>query len=286
MPFDLKAELLACLNAGQKDRSAQSVRGGNAGIVREDGTPIASDSGSCPRTAYLRSHGIQGAIDFRSHLTFSVGFAFEALFEKLRASKGLRSLESQVPVSLPIAGSSVPFEGTADFVLTFHNGYRIVADTKSVSSLRSFHSTFVERKLKLNYVAQLVSYMEALGIGHGLLVAASFIYVPKDWMTAGKQRDVGRKVEPDITVFDLRLAADGTITIDGQTFPYTLADIHRHRQTVAQAIETNTPPRIRPVAPEGGWNPCGLCPFANACAKYEALGNFDAGSFLKFARET
>jgi len=286
MSFDLKAELLAAHNSTRTERVSRAVRGGNAGIVNDQGVPIASDSGSCPRMAFLRSHGVQGPLNFTSYLTFSLGYAFEAFFEKLRDSSKLKTLDSQVPVSLPIEGSDIPFQGTADFVLTFHNGYQVVADTKSVSSLRSFHSTFVERKLKLNYVAQLVSYMQALGINHGLLVAASFLYVPTDWMTAGKQRAVGRKVEPDIAVFDLRLLSDGVITIDGAPFEYTLRDIQRHRETVAQAIQRNEPPRIRPVAPVGGWNPCGLCPFANACTTWEAGGEYTTERLIAYTKQT
>lgn len=281
--FDLRAELTAALRAARNETPARAMRGGNASYCLPDGTPVASDSGQCPRTAFLRSHGVQSTPDFTSQMTFHLGYAFESLFEKLAGSPKVEKLESQVPVTLPVEGSSVPFQGTVDFIVTFRGGYRVVVDTKSVSSLRSFHGAFVERKVKPHYLAQLVSYMEATGIDHGLLVVGAFLYVPNDWLTAGKQRALGRRVEPDLAVFDIRLR-DGEIIVGGEPAPFTLEAVRAHRGLVATAIERNEVPLVRPV-PADGWSPCQRCPFSAACLQWEAHGTRDPEEFVSLARK-
>jgi hypothetical protein len=286
MSFDLKAELLAGLrarDAAKAESSTKEFRGGNSGIMLADGVVRANDPGSCLRTIFLRSKGIQAPLELKSYLTFALGLAFETVFEGL-GHGGKVSLQSQIPVRGEIEGSTTPFRGTADFILTFKNGYRVVADTKSVSALRSFHDVFVKGKVKPGYIAQLVTYMQYLNIPHGFLAFGAFPYVPKDWLTAGKQRELGRKVEPDLAVVDVRIQ-EGSLLVNGQSWEFSLEDVERHRRAAALHIEHDTVERTRPLPFEGGFSPCYSCPFANTCTKWEAEGSGRTEKFLEYVKE-
>lgn len=285
--FDLKSELLAAIKSQESRRSTPlaAVRGGNSSFETAEGIPLANDAGQCPRASFLRSKGIQSTPDFKSQMTFNLGFAFERFFEQLRYSPKVEKLETQVAITSPIEGSTVPFNGTADFIITFKGGYKILADTKSVSSTRSFKDVFTDHKIKPQYIAQLVSYMEVTKINHGLLVFGAFGYTPKAYLTAGTQRDIGRTVEPDLLAFNIILQGE-KIIIEGEEYKYSLTDIKRHRETVARAIETDTVPLIRPLPydPEG-YQPCGLCPFKTVCMEWEMQGTRDTESFVTLAKE-
>lgn len=285
---DFETELLKCLKARTAFEksfelpSPPAFRGGNSGVMPAHGRVESSDSSSCLRAILLRSRGIDGELRLTSYLTFALGIAYENIFNSLGFSDTL-GFKSQVPIEGKIHSStSVKFSGTVDYILTDKKtGERVIVDTKGVSSLRSYHSTFIERKLKPNYVAQLLNYMECTGISRGYLVPAMFAYAPKDWLTAGNQRNLPGKIEPKITQFEIEMDYEtDDVTVDGKPWDYSMTDVRRHREAAAQVIETGRVAE-RPVSKPGGFNPCSLCSFAQACDLYDA--GFD-GDLIKLAK--
>lgn len=295
MTFDLADELLHCLrkrDSLNKEPARKAVRGGNSGVMNASGKVVTSESGSCLRVALLRSEGIQGPKDLRFYLTTTLGLAYETVFKALEHSDKFK-LTTQIPVSKAIEGSTVPFHGTKDFELTFHNGYRLIVDTKSVSSLDSFMALFQEQKVKISYVAQLVSYMEASGVNQAYLVPASFIYVKEARLTAGTQRDLGKvteagkvvhpmtRIQPQITSIPIQIVGDGVL-VQGKKWDFKVSDVLRHRKANAKAQETGEVP-ARPVAPEGDYSPCNLCPFRKACDLFDTSYNQTLEEFTTLA---
>lgn len=281
--FDLQNELNNCLKAKRVDVPNRVVRGGNSGVLTSDGLVKASDSGSCLRVIFLRAEGIQAPVDFKSQLTFALGYAWENVFSALSDSKKF-NLRSQVSIGpKEIEGSSVTFTGTADFILDFPNGQSIAVDTKSVSSINSYIDLFQKGKVKTNYIAQLATYMDFLNINTGYLAPASFIYAGKAHMTAGTFRETGGKIEPSMKLIPISI--DGsTISVNGEESIFTLEDIKRHRQAAAISIETRT---IAPNRPEStsGYSVCHFCKFRNACDQYDTEYDKSADNFISLVKQ-
>lgn len=280
--FDLQQELHDCLSLKRTDSPNKVVRGGNSGVLGIDGIVKASDSGSCLRVIFLRAEGIQAPVDFRSHLTFALGYAWESVFSSLEGSEKFK-LRSQIPIGPePIQGSSVPFTGTADFIMDFPNGQSIAVDTKSVSSINSYIDLFQKGKVKTNYVAQLVTYMEFLKLNTGYLAPASFIYAGKGHMTAGTFRDTGGKIEPSMKLIPIQLHGS-QIVVNGDPADFNLDDVRRHREAAAFSIETRT---ISPTRPQStsGYSVCHFCKFKNACDQFETEYDNSADNFISIVK--
>jgi len=282
--MDIKSSLfLGVLNLQEPAKVNMAVRGGNSGVLKLSGENIADGPGQCFRNITLRAYGISEPLDLRAHLTFSVGFAWEGLFERiLRVTPGITDVQVQVPVK---EDGPIPWTGTADFVAVM-NGEKILFDTKSISSLNSYVDVFIDGKVKISYIAQLVRYMHAMDIKQGYLAFANFIYVSKAAVTAGQYRKMGsEKAAPNINVIAIDILGDG-IYVDGFVQDFTLSEILEHTEHAQNNLHNEVVEPLRPVS-ASSFPVCMNCHFRPACDRFEAEGrdSKELNVFLNYAKE-
>ena len=271
----------AAKNLPAKNNRDIAVRGGNSGIYK-NGVNYAESAGSCFRMISLRAHGLQEPLDLRSHMTFKLGFAWEALFEELlKASPEFSDVQSQVVVEEP---GAVPWRGTADFV-AIYKGKPILFDSKSVTSMNSYTKYLIDNKPNTAYVAQLARYMLAMNIYTAYLVYGAFLYVGKAHVTSGQWDKMGfSPASPTVsqTLIEIR----GTeIYIEDVLQSFGTEDILAHTKHAQHLLANSLVEIPRPVS-TGGLPPCAYCHFRRACLRFEQENQPTEalGAFLAYAK--
>lgn len=263
--LDLKAEIEDAYNnlkAEENKARLGMVSGGNAGVQLADGTFLCTSNSSCPRVILLRSKGIQGTKNFSSIVTFEIGFAIERVVSLLQHSAKIQSYAAQQTIERTLK-SGVKWRGTPDFELVV-NDKLVILDTKSVSSVNTFIEFVCGDEIKIEYIAQLSTYMYEKGTKWGYIAAVTTPWVSEKFLTAGTKQKTGGSVKPDLHLFPL-VIHDQQIKFKGNFLDFGMDDVLRHRETVGEYVATET------VGPRPKDNkPCWGCDFRKSCDLYDA----------------
>ena len=297
--FDLKAELLSCLREQDQMKSQSekdkwlTFRGGNSGAMRNG--HVITGNGTCLRKVLLRSKGIQEPKQLKTYLTFALGYGLEDVFGTLKNSKKMK-FEEQVAIQGEIPGTSVRFSGTADYRMRFALAdgtfYYLIADTKGCSSINTYFDSIVEGKVKGEYIAQIVSYMEYEGINHGQIVQTNFVYAKRPMFSDEMRTRFKRgepTIEPDIHCHDVRI--DGNhILVNGKLADFTMGEVRAHRFAGARTIEDAQDESFNAVHPHrpvktSYFDPCNNCPFKRSCDAFDNLKDKSTSRFIELIKE-
>ncbi len=214
------------------------------------------DSG-CLRSILLRAHGADTPIP---DIYAKVGAAHEEWYEgQLKADPRLITYAREVPVKFPIDGmEEVTYSGRIDVLSTYLNVGQVIHETKGTISKNTRLSVIRKGQVKLNQLAQTVSYMIAKEILLAKLVVGYY-----------EENEAGELVHQEGRTFKIRIADDGAILVDDTPSGFTVADQIRHRQSVAKVLSTNTI-GARPDKADQKWGgPCTHCVFKDVCDKYD-----------------
>ncbi len=242
------------------DQLAESLktdcfRGGNSGCMLEDGTILGCD----PRTAVLRSQGIQMPTTMDDSLLFQAGHSNEDNLAAWMEASGMNFLqEEECPVKWSVTshGKTFPVTGRPDFkVLTMDDEDVYGIELKGIFSVGTAMSVghFLGNNPKTVNVCQAAHYSYKNNKLPWLLV-----YVNRSWHNvfyfgANKfdhdhralRRDdrTGKPVtlSPFMTLFDLAWDGD-TLLVNEEPTIITASGIDRYYQYLADCVATGTIP--------------------------------------------
>lgn len=225
------------------------------------------DSG-CLRSILLAANGARTTIP---EIYERVGAAHEVWYEENVLKKDPRILNyaTEVPIKQPIDGvEGVTYSGRMD-VLAAHDKVGVVIhETKGTISKNTRLSVIRKGKVKLNQLAQLVSYMIAKECPRGKLIAGYY-----------EEDGDGTLVHQEGREFKVEIDDEGAIIVDGVPSGYSVLDQIRHRQAAAKVIAS---PHVaaRPDKWDQKWGgPCTNCTFREVCDKFD---NGEIGGLNEF----
>lgn len=250
--------------------SQYQVRGGNSGFL-QNGIVITSDATSCLRRALLRHHKIEEPKNAKTQKVFGIGALNENWWEGYFKQNGLVYTKEKpfIEVVTPLSD----FCGHSDFVVEDPNVGTCVYELKSVTSQNTYNKVFKKSEYKIANLAQAVNYMLAQETSYGRLVYSSYIeaveYKNLDMYSMEDIIEMIDLIIPEHKIFEIKIADDGKINVDGAFSSFYVKDILAHRNETARLLENNQ------VAPDGPQNissgmfdsPCGFCPFKAVCNK-------------------
>lgn len=226
----------------------------------------------CLRSILLGANGVRDTIDPK-HMERG------AFYEDQYAEEH-PDLVREKPISHPL----VPFDGVVySSRCDFFNDdadptKRRVVELKSSESRSVLTDVIKKGKVKLNNLAQLVSYMVSLETVNGTLIYAYF------------ERD---KENPKVLIkraeraFDVKIGDDGSINVDHQPTGYKVQDQLDHRYAACKVLTENIV-WSRPYNWQASWDsPCRMCPFKKSCDRYDMFADsMTAEEFIEDAKAT
>ncbi len=223
-------------------------------------TVITEYDSGCLRSILLSAHGAKTAFPA---IYQKVGAAHEEWYEEtvLKTDPRIITYSREVPIKQAIEGvDGVIYSGRMDVLSAYAVGGAVIHETKGTISKNSRLNVIRKGKVKLNQLAQLVSYMIAKEITKGKLVVG---YYEEDH-EGNLRHQEGRD-------FKVEINDEGLILVDGEPSGYTVQDQIRHRIAAAKVLASNTV-GARPDKWDQKWGgPCSNCHFATVC------DNFDRG---------
>lgn len=213
------------------------------------------DSG-CLRSILLRAHG---AVTSIPKVFERVGAAHEDWYENvLKQDPTLITFSREVVIKQPIEGAEgVLYSGRMD-VLAAHKAGTVIHETKGTISKNSRLSVIRKGLVKLNQLAQLVSYMIVKQVPRGKLVVGYY-----------EEDEHGALVHQEGREFKVEIDDSGSILVDGTPSGYSVFDQIAHRQAAAKVLAGNVV-AARPDKWDQKWGgPCGNCVFKSACDRYD-----------------
>jgi hypothetical protein len=228
------------------------------------------DSG-CLRAILLAANGARTEIP---EIYMKVGAAHEDWYEETVLKKDPRIITyaTEVPIKLPIPGvEGVLYSGRMDVLAAHEKVGTVIHETKGTISKNTRLAVIRKGKVKLNQLAQLVSYMIAKECTRGKLVVGYY------------EDEDGSLVHQEGRDFKVEIDEDGSILIDGERYEYTVAHQMAHRQAAARTLVSGEIAE-RPANWDQKWGgPCGNCTFREVCNKFDR-GELDGSEFITAGR--
>jgi len=230
-----------------------------------EGTVVTEYSSGCLRYILISANGIRTPIPEEY---MRVGAAHEEMYAAELTAKGVQ-YEREVKIRIPISTAlDVDISGRIDFVIAPN----FITETKGTISKNTRLKVLRKGEVKINQLAQLVSYLIARQASTGQLVTGYYEETEDNVLVLKERRD-----------FLVRIAEDGGILIDGVPSMFTVYDQLAHRTLAAEVLETN-----RIADRPDNWHlkyggPCGFCAFKDTCDKYDAGAFKDLQEFLAAA---
>jgi CRISPR/Cas system-associated exonuclease Cas4 (RecB family) len=219
---------------------------------------LTKDSSGCLRKILFSSHGLREEID---PVYAEVGRAHEEW-----VNERLEEFEREVPVRGNILGNdSVEYAGRADYL----NSNEVI-ECKATLSKRARLDIIRKGNVKINHLAQLVSYLIQLELQQGRLIVGFY------------EQDQDKKfVCTESREFKVTIDDEGRILIDAQISPYRVHDQLAHMQRAAKHLAEGTL-GPRPADWDAKYtSPCNYCPFKAACDKYDSGDQRDPVALAK-----
>lgn len=227
----------------------------------------------CLRSILLSAHGIRTS---PPKIYMDVGAAHEDAYEEqLKKDPRVTTYVREAPVKRAIPGhDEVTYSGRVDVLAEYQGVGTIILETKGTISKNTRLSVIRKGKVKLNQLAQLVSYMIALEIPRGKLVVGYY-----------ERTEEGRWVACEGREFKVTIEDDGSILVDRVPSGFSVIDALQHRSKAARVLADN----VVGDRPDR-WNqsfggPCTHCPFKSACDRYDKTDTPTTEVFLGYARE-
>lgn len=220
---------------------------------------LTKDSSGCLRRILFASLGLRDEID---PIYSAVGAAHEKWVEER-----LEGFEREVPVRGPILGSEVEYAGRADFL----NASEVI-ECKATLSKRARLDVIRKGNVKINHLAQLVSYLIQLEMTNGRLIVGFYQHNENNEFECTESRE-----------FKITIDDEGRILIDDTLSGYRVHDQLAHMQRAAKHLAEGT------LGPRpNDWDakytsPCSYCPFKAACDKIDAGEQGDSVALAKEA---
>lgn len=236
-----------------------------------DGVAVTEYSSGCFRQAFIGSKGIRTDIP---ETYARVGAAHEVRHEaELKLDLSVVSFEREVPIKVPVPGhDDIMYSGRADFIVQHKAVGKVIHETKGTISKNTRLKVIRKGLIKVNQLAQLVSYMITEQTCYGELVAGYY-----------EEDEQGQLVWQEGRTFKVKIDDEGTILVDGLPSGYTVYDQIAHRTESARVI-------VEEVVGDrpSGWEnpyagPCAWCTFKATCAKFD-LGAMSTEEFLDSAK--
>ncbi len=194
---------------------------------------------------------------------------FDPLFNKLGAHHeawyaeklGDRILHRELSLYHTVL-PGVEYSGRCDFQTT--DG--MVHETKASFSKKFLRNVIKKGKFKKGHLAQLVSYLIELQQSRGLIAAGYY-----------EVNEAGEFVQKAYREFQVMIADDGSILVDGTPSGYTVHQQLQHQLLTAEVLSEQVVHEERPIV-AGYSSPCNYCPMSAVCDKYDA-GNMSQQEF-------
>ncbi len=179
----------------------------------------------------------------------AVGAAHEAEWEKTLIARNV-AYHREVPLKKPIPNSEVMYSGRIDFVLEGE-----LQECKATISKNARRDIIRKGKVKLNHLAQLVSYMIMTQVSNGRLIVGYYELDGETWRNC-EQRE-----------FEVEIEDSGRILVDKSPSGYSVAEQLSHMFAASKALADGSTPD-RPMDYQVQWSSsCRFCVFKEACEK-------------------
>jgi len=216
------------------------------------------DSG-CLRSILLQANGARTQIP---EIYMKVGAAHEDWYEETVLKKDARIITyaTEVPIKLPIEGvEGVVYSGRMDVLAAHEKVGTVIHETKGTISKNTRLSVIRKGMVKLNQLAQLVSYMIAKECTRGKLVVGYY-----------EEDGDGTLVHQEGRDFKVEIDDSGAILVDSVPTGYSAMDQLRHRNAAARVLASGEVVAARPDKWDQKWGgPCGNCNFREVCDKFD-----------------
>jgi hypothetical protein len=227
----------------------------------------------CLRAILLASEGARTPIP---SIYEKVGAAHEEWYEtQLKQDPRLITYTREVPIKFPVPGvEGVLYSGRIDVLSAYDKAGIVLHETKGTISKNTRLSVIRKGKVKLNHLAQLVSYMIAKETTKGKIVAGYY-----------EQAEDGTLIHQEGREFKVEIDNDGSILVDGVPTGYSVFDQINHRTAAAKVLVGDSVP-ARPDKHDQKWGgPCGNCFNRENCDKFDR-GEIDGReAFIAAGRE-
>lgn len=241
------------------------VRGSEAGFMWGRLVYTEYDT-ACLRKILLRSRGVRATV---AEVHNERGKTYEGLYEQR-----FPTCQREVPVVLPVDGvDGADFSSRVDLIVGSGDDV-VVHELKSTESKNVLRNVIKSGAYKVENLAQLISYMIAVGTDRGQL---SYGYLERDANNA-------YQIKQERT-FKIVVDAVGRIVVDSVPTKWTIYDQIAHTQTSAK-VQKEGIIWDRPAkwdAPFG--SPCGYCPFKLACEKYDSGSIESVDAFVEISQQ-
>lgn len=224
-----------------------------------DNLVITDYSSGCLRAILMNSKGIREASIPKAYA--EVGEAHEKQHElMLQSSDQVVAYVREYAVKVPVAGyEDIMYSGRIDFLCNYLSVGKVVHETKGTISKNTRLKVLRKGEVKVNQLAQLVSYMIVVKTTKGKLFCAYY------------ELDNGVLQKQEERVFKVEIDDSGAIFIDGTQSQFTVQQQMAHRNMSAKVVQ-NDLIYDRPDK----WNqkfggPCTSCVFKRTCDAYDDI---------------
>jgi hypothetical protein len=227
----------------------------------------------CLRAILLADNGARTPIP---SIYEKVGAAHEDWYEtQLKQDPRLITYSREVPIKFPVPGvEGVQYSGRIDVLSAYEKAGVVLHETKGTISKNTRLSVIRKGKVKLNHLAQLISYMIAKETTKGKIVAGYY-----------EQDEAGNLMHQEGREFKVEIDSEGAILVDGAPTGYSVFDQIAHRTAAAKVLVGDTVP-ARPDKWDQKWGgPCTNCFNRDNCDKFDR-GEIDGReAFIDAGRE-
>ena len=247
----------------------KKLYGSNSAFMQGNLCVTQYNSG-CLRSILLGANGVRDQIDPK-HIERG------ALFEEQYAAEHPDLEREKVIAHTLVPGpDGVVYSSRCDFFVGDDDrAKRRVVELKSSESKSVLTDVIKKGKVKMNNLAQLVSYMVSLETVNGTLIYAYYERDKKDPKVLIKRAERS---------FDVKIGDDGSINVDHQPTEFNIRDQLDHRYAACRVLSENIV-WSRPYGWQEWSSPCRMCPFQKTCNKFDMFADsMTAEEFIEDAK--
>lgn len=248
------------------------IRGGNSSFVR-NGTLFSDSDNGCYRKILLRHHKVEKTFSETTHNVFKVGYFNETWYSN-NIMKGVEHICDYEVEKEILPG--VTFRGHIDIAEKVSETQYKPHELKSVTSDNVYKKIFDKGIPKYDNLAQLCSYMIAMGSTEGILAYVSYREAIT-YKEFGKYNweEIEAKllaITPEVRQFHIVFDNDGHIWIDGHITNFTVHNIIAFWKEASDILINDLVADVRPIAHDRYKTSCDWCELKELCNKYERDG--------------
>jgi hypothetical protein len=222
-----------------------------------DNLVVTEYSSGCLRNILLDSKGVRDDIP---KIYMEVGKVHEDQHEKMiQGDENVIVYARELEVKIPVPGyEDVLYSGRIDFLCNYIQAGKVVHETKGTISKNTRSKVIRKGEVKINQLAQLISYMIHVRTVRGKLICG-YYELDNNVLKLQEER-----------TFRVVIDDSGLIFIDGQPTSYTVGQQLKHRNTAAEVVSKDIIWSRPDKADQKYGSPCNNCVFKPTCDKYDA----------------